>query len=326
MIVVRLLRDGLVIRESVFARAPITIGRSPESDFVVVDATVSKVHARLEEDPAGTLVLRDLGSRNGIHVGPSRTPACPVAGMLHCHVGLAEIEILVVGEADTQEVALGELRRFDKRRGLVDHGRLSLVGVAGWLAFVMMAPSFWSPWREDKAVTLLWSGLGALVGLPSLAFGLMVGLRAVGRRVRVGDTLQALSRLVWLWPTVLLVSYASYYMLPSPAHGLVKPALVGVAVVATVLHLVALRRRGPSARFRLVWLAVVAGICAGLFVTAEKARRETGEPDTDDHVQVPVGGMVGPSAPLDVYLARLREVAEAASREAREVEARQGER
>ena len=44
-----------------------TIGRSRENDVVLLDASLSRVHARIDVEPDGTSVL-DLGSRNGTFV------------------------------------------------------------------------------------------------------------------------------------------------------------------------------------------------------------------------------------------------------------------
>lgn len=43
----------------------ITIGRSPQNDVAIADDSVSKEHARLTINQDGTMLLSDLGSRNG---------------------------------------------------------------------------------------------------------------------------------------------------------------------------------------------------------------------------------------------------------------------
>ena len=52
-----------------------TIGRSRENDVVLLDASLSRVHARIDVEPDGTSVL-DLGSRNGTFVGGLRVLQC----------------------------------------------------------------------------------------------------------------------------------------------------------------------------------------------------------------------------------------------------------
>ena len=41
------------------------IGRSKECDIIILDSSVSPIHARLRVSPAGKLHLADLGSKNG---------------------------------------------------------------------------------------------------------------------------------------------------------------------------------------------------------------------------------------------------------------------
>ena len=53
------------------ARAKATIGRG-QTDVVLHDADVSRLHAMLEIQVDGSVLLRDLGSTNGIYVGSKR--------------------------------------------------------------------------------------------------------------------------------------------------------------------------------------------------------------------------------------------------------------
>lgn len=52
-----------------------TIGRSRENDVVLLDASLSRVHARIDVEDDGSSVL-DLGSRNGTFVGGLRVLQC----------------------------------------------------------------------------------------------------------------------------------------------------------------------------------------------------------------------------------------------------------
>ena len=54
---------------------PNTIGRSRENDVVLLDASLSRVHARIDVEEGGSSVL-DLGSRNGTFVGGLRVLQC----------------------------------------------------------------------------------------------------------------------------------------------------------------------------------------------------------------------------------------------------------
>ena len=48
MLVVRVLREGAVVREELFRSTPVSIGRSPGCHLVLTDPSVSREHARIE--------------------------------------------------------------------------------------------------------------------------------------------------------------------------------------------------------------------------------------------------------------------------------------
>lgn len=63
--------DGIE-RSSTIGREPILVGRAPECAIRSNDPLVSRNHARMYVDPNGTLFIEDLGSANGVFVGPNR--------------------------------------------------------------------------------------------------------------------------------------------------------------------------------------------------------------------------------------------------------------
>lgn len=324
MIVVRVRREGRLVREAVFRTLPVAIGRGPESDIVLADPAVSRSHARLEQDAEGRLLLRDLGSRNGIRLGPARVETAAVDGVLHCHLGGTELEVEGISDAPTLEIAAHDWRRLDKRRGPLHQLGYLLLGLAGWVGFAVLRPEFWSPWNQDRVVSLLWNGLGVVIVLPILAVVLLVVLKAAGRRVRFADPLGALGRLVWLWPLAFALSYASYYVLPPRAHALVRVLSTVVLLIASAVHLVSLRRPPPNRAFRLAWGVGVGILVVGLVATASLAQSKLGTPNVDYHVQVPVAGYPGPSHALETYLTEVEASAEKAALAAAAVRARQG--
>lgn len=69
-----LARNGEVLYRHRLDGLPIRIGRGYDNDFIVDDAHAAPRHAVIEADEQGRLVLRDLGSRNGvIHLGKRRS-------------------------------------------------------------------------------------------------------------------------------------------------------------------------------------------------------------------------------------------------------------
>lgn len=65
-----LARNGDVLQRHRIEQLPIRIGRGYDNDFILDDAHTAARHAVIDADPDGQLVLRDLGSHNGvIHLG-----------------------------------------------------------------------------------------------------------------------------------------------------------------------------------------------------------------------------------------------------------------
>jgi hypothetical protein len=305
VIAVRLLKDGVVVREALFKHLPVTLGREQGCDFPLFDGSVSRAHARIEREESGGLVLRDSGSRNGLHVGPVKVQAAPVDGLLHCLIGAVEVEIEPLVDATTQEIRLHDWRKLERRRGLSDYLRYAVVGMLGWLTMWVVEPSFWSPWQKDRGVALLGQALAALLALPLAAALLFVLLKAFGRRLRLADTLEALSRLVWLSPLASAAAYVAYYPLPATTFALVR-GLLGMAVAAWIAaSLAAIRRPGPSRLFRAAWATAAVLLAAGFGAIASLTSERTGQPKLDFHVQVPLAGYAGRSESLDDYWKRL---------------------
>ena len=80
--------DGIE-RLCAIGHEPVLVGRAPDCGIRSNDPLVSRNHARLYVDAAGTLFIEDLGSANGVFVGPNRvqtseipTGAVVVAGSL----------------------------------------------------------------------------------------------------------------------------------------------------------------------------------------------------------------------------------------------------
>lgn len=68
-----LARNGEVLHRQQLGALPIRLGRGYDNDFIVDDAHAAPRHAVIEANEQGQLVLRDLGSRNGvIHLGKRR--------------------------------------------------------------------------------------------------------------------------------------------------------------------------------------------------------------------------------------------------------------
>lgn len=319
----RVFHNGAMAREQVFRGAPLTIGRGPACDVVLFDPAVSRSHARVETDLEGRLVLRDLASRNGVRVGAQRVEEVVGTPSIRCWLGGVLVEVAALSSDATQEIRAADVHELEQRRTAVDHVKYVVLGIAGWMAGQVMDADFWSPWQQNRAVSLLQNTLGAAVGIPIAAFVLLGVLKAVGRRIRIADTLRAVAVVIAVPVGLQALTFAAYYATTDTAYGVVDGLLSGLAAVFIVTYVASVRRR-PSRRFRLLWATALAVLVVGLSATTRLAARRTGTPAVDHHVQMPLGRLVGPSRPIEPYLERVNEAAQAAARAAEGVSARQG--
>lgn len=321
MIAVRLLEGGVVVREAVFRGASLTIGRSPESDFALVDPSISREHARVRCDETGAAWVEDAGSRNGLRVAGLRiervdlVPAAP----LRCQLGSLELEIALSTAADTQEIAVPVPSA---------HGPLAMLRPIGWWALALagiacdslISPAFWSPWNQERLSSLAQTTVGFAMALPVAAFLLFGMLRVVHRRTHVGDALRSFAVVSWAWVAVGVVQSASAYLTTVSLHGLLNGLLASVAGAGTVAYLAATTRPGPNRRFYLAWLGAMALVIGAFMAAGHFAGRQNGTPVVDHDLLVPVAGFSGPAADLDRYIEGLRSdyaVAERAAAEER---------
>jgi hypothetical protein len=324
MIALRVLHNGRVVREAVFSTLPVTIGRGATSDIVLSDDAVSRAHARVERGADGRLKLVDLDSRNGLRVGSRPVREIALDRRLRCRIGLTEIELEPVSDAPTLEVPAREWRRFERRRMLPNRLRYLALGVAGLLASVVVEPSFWSPSNDTRWGMLLGAAVAALVMLPVLSGALFVVLKALGRQLRLSDTMRTLSLLAWLSPASDVLLLAAYYLLSPSALAQLKSATVFVFSAVSVVALASVRRHPRSIRFMLAWAGAAVLLVGGVRITSVLNARQKGEPNVDLQLQVPVAGYAGRAGTLDAYLGDVRSAARRAERAAEEVRVRGG--
>jgi len=322
MIALRVLHNGRVVREAVFSSLPVTIGRAASNDLVLADESVSHVHARVERAENGQLKLVDLDSKNGLHVGSRPAREVALDRRLRCRIGLTEIEFEPVSDAPTLEVQAHEWRRFERRRTLPNLLRYLALGVAGLLAGVVIEPSFWSPSNDTRWGTLLGAAVAALVLLPFVGGTLFLVLKALGRQLRMSDTMRTLSLLVWLSPAGDLLLLAAYYPLSPSALVQVKGATVFTLLTVAAVALASVRRHPRSIRFMLAWAGAAVLLMGGVRVTSALNARQKGEPEVDLRVQVPLAGYAGRAESLEAYLGEVRSAARRAEKSAEEVQAR----
>jgi FHA domain-containing protein len=323
VIAIRVLRDGVFVREMLFRDLPVTLGRGPENDVVLFDRSVSRAHARLEADELGRVVLRDLGSRNQLFRDERSEPVIVVTGPLRVWLGRVEIEVEALSPDATQEVRVQDRPHVERRRGLAYFASYIAAGVVAVLATTVANPAYWSPLSEERWLSLAVSALATVVLLPIMAVVLLIVLKAIGRRVRFADALAAVAGVAWLLPAAALLSFLSYYLCWPQGHSVVDGLLFAAVGVVGIVWLASVRRRGPNGTFRLAWGLAVAVLAAATAAASTSCSERMGAPSVNYKALPPVGGWTGPKVSLEVHLERVRAAAAAAAKDAEAARVRQ---
>jgi FHA domain len=316
MIAIRVLREGVAVREVLFRSTPIRIGRSAESDMVLTEPSVSREHARIERDGSGGLMIVAGAGTNGLYAGPRRVDSEPVVGRLRARLGLADIEIEEVRDDPTQPVE--DLHGLDQRRTPLTWAMYVAVALIALNLEAVMAAEFWSPWNSQRAVGVIWQSGSMLVAVLVLGSILLGLLKAAGRKVRMADVLRHFAVYSWLVPLATAVSLAAYYVLSDGAGAVLRDWLPALATVAFLAQAAAIRRPPPNRNFRLFWAAAVLLVFLGVEFTGAYAARRMGQPAADHTMQPPAPGFgPGPAVDFEAYAAAVEAAGNRSAEQAR---------
>lgn len=322
MIAVRLLHHGVVVREQLLPGLPVRVGRAPENDFVLFDSSVSRAHAVIESDESGELVVRDLGSKNNVRLGPRPVTEAHGHRVVRCLLGRVEIEVERLGTEDTLELRPIDVAGFEQRRSLPDHARYVAIATAAWLALAVGAPEFWSPWQQNRTGVVLGHCLAALITLPVAGLVLLGFLRLAKRRLRIADTLRALAVVACVFAASKAVVTIAYYGLPSGAFATFQQLLDIAVTVWAVVYLASVRRAGRGVWFRAAWGGATLLLILGVSGLGTLTQSRMGVPQVDHHVQPPLASVTGPHRSLSSFFDRLDEASHTAAEQAAEVNAK----
>jgi pSer/pThr/pTyr-binding forkhead associated (FHA) protein len=86
---------------------PVTVGRCPTADITIGDASISRRHCQFFLDPYGSLVVRDLASKNGVFVDERRVDKAIVRAGETIRIGAVMLRAELTDEeaADSLEVS-----------------------------------------------------------------------------------------------------------------------------------------------------------------------------------------------------------------------------
>ena len=173
-----LARNGEVLQRQRVDTLPIRIGRGYDNDVILDDAFVAARHALVEHDAGGTLILRDLGTRNGLNHGGRRRPILTLDGNTVVRLGHTSLRVRAAEFAVPDEVLDRTMHGWEG----------ALPGLAGTLLIALVA--LFTMWLADTQPFRLFRYLLALaygVGAGLVWAGLWaLGNRLFGRHARLG--------------------------------------------------------------------------------------------------------------------------------------------
>lgn len=173
-----LARNGDVLHRHQVNTLPIRLGRGYDNDFILDDAFAAPRHAVVEEDEQGHLMLRDLGSKNGVVHRGKRYTTLPMTGDTVIRIGHTTLRVRAADFAVEPE--------------LVDRTRHGWEGVLPGLVGMLLIGLFaiFTVWLSDTQSFQL------VRYLQALAYGIGAGLvwggawafanRLFGRHARLG--------------------------------------------------------------------------------------------------------------------------------------------
>jgi hypothetical protein len=274
-------------------RLPIRIGRGYDNDVILDDDYAAAAHAVVEQDAAGRLLLRDLGTRNGIVVDRRRRQDAVLAGDTVVRIGHTALRVRAADFPVAPELVD---RTFHGWEGALPGAcGLALTGACALFVRWLVDTEYFELVRYAEAlagglaVALLWAGVWACAN------------RLFGRHARLGRHLFVFGcGVTALAAYALLGSTVAYAF---SAEGFTHYA----SHVATVLlagmvyfHLCTVR---PRNRVRYRWIcAGFAVLCSGLILAGNVQRTGRLSDELYMAVLMPPGIRVSPDHGVDEFM------------------------
>jgi len=288
-----LARNGDVLQRHCVDALPIRIGRGYANDVILDDDYAAPSHAVVEPDADGRLVLRDLGSRNGIVVRGRRVQDVMLAGDTVARIGHTALRVRAADWPVAPELVDRTFHRWEGvlpgALGLLLAGAVALL--ARWLAddSLFEVARYAEALAAGLAVALLWGGAWACanrlfarharLGRHLFVFG--CGVAALAAYVLLGSTL------AYAFSAEAFTHYASH----------VAVVLVAGAVY---FHLCTIR---PQNRVRYRWIcAGLAVLCSSLILAGNVQRTGRLSDELYMAVLMPPTVRVSPDHGLDEFM------------------------
>ena len=95
------------------ARPPVTVGRDPTSEIIIDDPSISRRHCQFLIDPYGSLVVRDLDSKNGVYIDDRRVDKAIVPPKAELRIGLITLRVDLTDEDIDETLANSSNDTYD---------------------------------------------------------------------------------------------------------------------------------------------------------------------------------------------------------------------
>jgi hypothetical protein len=214
-----LARNGDVLHRHRVDTLPITLGRGYHNDFILDDAHTAPAHAVVELAEDGALVMRDLGTQNGIVVHGKRQASVPISGTTVVRLGHTRLRVRDAAFPVEAEIA-------DTTMHAWEGGVPALAGLALIALFVGVteALSDTGAFQAIRYLLVIATGIGAGMvwsGVWALANRLFSGHARLGRHLFIlGSGLVATgawkalsSVLAYAWSAEVFTRYGNHVVM-----------------------------------------------------------------------------------------------------------------
>ncbi|WP_426102738.1 FHA domain-containing protein [Massilia sp. TSP1-1-2] len=270
-----LARNGDVLHRHQVNTLPIRLGRGYDNDFILDDAFAAPRHAVIEADADGAIVLRDLGSKNGVIHRGKRHATLALTGNTVVRIGHTTLRVRAADFAVAPE--------------MLDRTRHGWEGVLPGLVGMLMigAVALFMVWINDTQAFQL------VRYIQALAYGIGAGLvwsgawafanRLFGRHARLGRHLFIFGCGVTALTAYKIISSATAYAFS--LEGLTRyssHAAIAIAAGVVFYHLGTVKPHNTR-RFALACV-VLALLGSGLKLLSNEQR--TGSLADDPYMSV----------------------------------------
>jgi hypothetical protein len=258
-----LARNGDVLQRQCVDKLPIRIGRGYGNDVILDDDYAAASHAIVEADAAGHLVLRDLGSRNGIVVAGRRRQDAVLAGDTVVRIGHTSLRVRAADCPVAPELVDHTLHGWE---GVLPGAvglllTASIVLLARWLSDAEFFESarYAEALAGGLAAALLWGGAWAFAN------------RLFGRHARLGRHLFVFGCGItalagWIALGCLLAYAFSAESITHYGSHLATVLLAGIVY----FHLSTIR---PRNRVRFRWICACLAVLSSSLILAGNVQR-----------------------------------------------------